>query len=88
MKNIIERAKKQVKAAAYRAFRAGVYTFTAALGGKALLSDVDWAVLATATLSAMVVAFLHGIACKLPECHDDLAGEFAKGCGACGKDGE
>ena len=70
MKKLLERAKKQLKAAAIRAFQAATTALIATISGKSLLSEIDWGVTLSIVVLAALTAFVYGISCKLPECEE------------------
>ena len=63
--------KQFVKAAAIRAVRTIAQTAVATIGTSAVLSDVNWAVVASASLLAGVLSILTSIATGLPEVDKD-----------------
>ncbi len=63
--------KKFIKAAAIRAVRTVAQTAVATIGTSALMSDVNWAMVASASLLAGVLSVLTSIATGLPEVEAD-----------------
>ncbi len=63
MKNI----KAWMKAAGIRAIRTVAQTAIATIGTSALISDVNWAVVASASVLAGGLSLLTSVATKLPE---------------------
>lgn len=61
-----EKAKKWVKAAAVRAVKTVAQTAAATIGAAAVLSEVNWAVTASASVLAGVLSLLTSVA-GLPE---------------------
>lgn len=59
--------KQFIRAAAIRAVRTIAQTAVATIGTSAVLSDVNWAVVASASLLAGVLSILTSIATGLPE---------------------
>lgn len=59
--------KQFIRAAAIRAIRTIAQTAVATIGTSAVLSDVNWAVVASASLLAGVLSILTSIATGLPE---------------------
>lgn len=59
--------KAFIKAAVIRAVRTIAQTAVATIGTSAVLSDVNWAVVASASLLAGVLSILTSIATGLPE---------------------
>ena len=56
-----------LKAAAIRALRTLCQTAVATIGSTALLSEVDWAMVASASVLAAIISLLTSIATGLPE---------------------
>lgn len=59
--------KKFLKAAAIRAVRTIAQTAVATIGTSAILSDVNWAMVASASILAGVLSILTSVATGLPE---------------------
>ena len=59
--------KKFLKAAAIRAVRTIAQTAIATIGTCAVLSDVNWAVVASASILAGILSILTSVATGLPE---------------------
>lgn len=59
--------KKFIKAAVIRAVRTIAQTAVATIGTSMVLSDVNWAVVASASLLAGVLSILTSVATGLPE---------------------
>lgn len=59
------------KAAGIRALRTFAQTAVATIGTAALLSQVDWAVVASASTLAAILSILTSIATGLPEAKDE-----------------
>lgn len=59
--------KAWAKAAGIRALRTMAQTFAASIGTTALISQVDWRVVASTTAMAGVLSIATSIATKLPE---------------------
>ena len=59
--------KKFLKAAAIRAVRTVAQTAIATIGTSAILSDVNWAVVASASVLAGILSILTSVATGLPE---------------------
>ena len=59
--------KKFIKAAAIRAVRTVAQTAVATIGTSAVLSDVNWAVVASASILAGILSLLTSVATGLPE---------------------
>ena len=59
--------KKLMKAAAIRAVRTVAQTAIAAIGTSALISDVDWLTVVSASLLAGILSVLTSIVTGLPE---------------------
>lgn len=59
--------KKFVKAAGIRALRTVAQTAVAVIGTSALLSEVNWAAVASASILAGILSLLTSIATGLPE---------------------
>ena len=68
MKNIT--CKKWLKAAGVRAIKTIAQTAVATMGTAAVLSDVNWVAVGSASLLAGVLSILTSLA-GLPECADD-----------------
>lgn len=65
--------KKLIKAAAIRAVRTVAQTAIAAIGTSALISDVEWRVVASASILAGILSVLTSLVTGLPEAeHDNL----------------
>ena len=65
--------KKLIKAAAIRAVRTVAQTAIAAIGTSALISDVEWRVVASASILAGILSVLTSLVTGLPEAeHDSL----------------
>lgn len=62
--------KKFLKAAAVRAVRTVAQTAIATIGTTALMSEVDWVMVASASLLAGVLSVLTSVATGLPEVED------------------
>lgn len=63
--------KKFLKAAAIRAVRTIAQTAMATIGTSAVLSDVNWAVVASASVLAGILSILTSVATGLPEAPKD-----------------
>ena len=63
--------KKFLKAAAIRAVRTIAQTAIATIGTCAVLSDVNWAVVASASILAGIRSILTSVATGLPEVESD-----------------
>jgi len=63
--------KKFLKAAAIRAVRTIAQTAIATIGTSAVLSDVNWAVVASASVLAGILSILTSVATGLPEVEGD-----------------
>jgi len=63
--------KKFWKAAAIRAVRTVCQTAIATIGTAAVLSEVNWVMVASASVLAGVLSILNSIATGLPEAQDD-----------------
>ena len=63
--------KKFLKAAAIRAARTIAQTAIATIGTSAVLSDVNWAVVASASVLAGILSILTSVATGLPEASKD-----------------
>lgn len=61
-----EKAKKWIKAAAVRAVKTVAQTAVATIGTSAVIGDVDWAMVASASVLAGILSMLTSIA-GLPE---------------------
>ena len=59
--------KKFLKAAGIRAVRTVAQTAIATIGTSAILSDVNWAVVASASVLAGILSILTSVATGLPE---------------------
>ena len=59
--------KKLIKAAAIRAVRTVAQTAIAAIGTSALISDVEWRVVASASILAGILSVLTSLVTGLPE---------------------
>lgn len=59
--------KKFLKAAAIRAIRTVAQTAIATIGTSALLSDVNWGIVASASILAGILSLLTSVATGLPE---------------------
>lgn len=62
-----------VKAAMVRALRTVAQTAVATIGTSAVLSAVDWKMVASASVLAGILSILTSIATGLPEAQDDSA---------------
>lgn len=62
--------KKFFKAAGIRALRTVAQTAIATIGTSAVLSDVNWAVVASASVLAGILSILTSVATGLPEVED------------------
>ena len=65
----MEKWNKWIKAAGIRAIKTMAQTAIATIGAAALLTDVDWSVVLSASLLAGMLSILTSIA-GLPECQD------------------
>lgn len=63
--------KKFVKAAGIRALRTVAQTAVAVIGTSALLSEVNWAAVASASILAGILSLLTSVATGLPEAPKD-----------------
>jgi hypothetical protein len=63
--------KKFVKAAGIRALRTVAQTAVAVIGTSALLSEVNWAAVASASILAGILSLLTSVATGLPEVDKD-----------------
>lgn len=63
--------KKFIKAAAIRAVRTIAQTAAAVIGTSALLSEVNWATVASASILAGILSILTSVATGLPEAPKD-----------------
>lgn len=63
--------KKFLKAAAIRAGRTIAQTAVATIGTSAVLSDVNWTVVASASILAGILSILTSVATGLPEAPKD-----------------
>ena len=63
--------KKFLKAAAIRAVRTIAQTAVATIGTSAVLSDVNWTVVASASILAGILSILTSVATGLPEAPKD-----------------
>lgn len=63
--------KKFIKAAAIRAVRTIAQTAVAVIGTSALLSEVNWAAVASASILAGILSLLTSVATGLPEAPKD-----------------
>ena len=63
--------KKFVNAAVIRAIRTIAQTAVATIGTSAVLSDVNWVVVASASILAGILSILTSLATGLPEVGDD-----------------
>lgn len=63
--------KKFIKAAAIRAVRTIAQTAVAVIGTSALLSEVNWAAVASASILAGILSILTSVATGLPEAPKD-----------------
>lgn len=61
---------KFFKAAAIRAIRTLCQTAVATIGTTALLTEVDWRVVASASVLAAILSLLNSVATGLPEAED------------------
>ncbi len=62
-----------VKAALIRAVRTVAQTAVATIGTSAALSQVDWKMVASASILAGILSILTSIATGLPEAQDDVS---------------
>ena len=67
--NMSTKAKKWIKAAGIRAIRTVAQTAVATIGVSAVMQDVNWAMLGSASLLAGILSVLTSIA-SLPEAED------------------
>ena len=63
--------KKFIKAAVIRAIRTIAQTAVATIGTSAVLSEVNWAMVASASILAGVLSILTSVATGLPEVEDE-----------------
>lgn len=63
--------KKFLKAAGIRALRTVAQTAVAVIGTSALLSEVNWAAVASASILAGILSILTSVATGLPEAPQD-----------------
>lgn len=63
--------KKILKAAAIRAIRTVAQTAIATIGTSAILSDVNWGIVASASILAGILSLLTSVATGLPEVEGD-----------------
>lgn len=63
--------KKFLKAAAIRAIRTVAQTAIATIGTSAILSDVNWGIVASASILAGILSLLTSVATGLPEVDKD-----------------
>lgn len=61
-----------IKAALIRAVRTVAQTAVATIGTSAVIADVDWRVVASASVLAGILSILTSIATGLPEVDDDI----------------
>lgn len=70
--------KKFITAALIRAVRTLAQTAIATIGTTALLSEVDWKVVASASVLAAILSILTSIATGLPEVDNEQKGAHEK----------
>lgn len=63
--------KEFLKAAAIRAIRTVAQTAIATIGTSAILSDVNWGIVASASILAGILSLLTSVATGLPEVEGD-----------------
>ena len=63
--------KKFLKAAGIRALRTVAQTAIATIGTSAILSDVNWGIVASASILAGILSLLTSVATGLPEVEGD-----------------
>lgn len=63
--------KKFLKAAAIRAVRTVAQTAVSTIGTSAILSDVNWGIVASASILAGILSLLTSVATGLPEVEGD-----------------
>lgn len=66
------KSKEFWKAAAMRAIRTVAQTAIATIGTAAVMSEVNWLVVGSASLLAGILSILTSIATGLPEAEDDI----------------
>lgn len=66
--------KTWIKAASVRAVKTVAQTAVATIGAAAVISEVDWMVVASASVLSGILSLLTSVA-GLPECKDDEGGE-------------
>ena len=66
----MEKAKKWLKCAGIRALKTFAQTAVATIGTSAIISEVNWVMVASASVLAALISLLTSVA-GLPECKDE-----------------